>query len=457
MWIAVAALTLLGLVLRLLAARGGLWLDEAWSATFAQQVGTPLGVVLKINHDNNHILNTLWLQMVGPDAPPMLQRGLSIACGTATIPLAAAFARRCGAVAAIVTAAGFAISPILVTYGSEARGYAPMIAAMLMMLVLVDRWLADRNAATPAGITVTALLGTLAQPLMVAVLAAITVWVFASLVRSDGFRRAIARTARALAPALIAAGAVIAIMALAAAAAPHGFTIGSYTAFSMRDWCRGLENALGWTLGFHPAGSWVLAGCAALIAAALWWWRNEPRTVFFAVAILAYPLALAGCHVGNVGIARYYLVAAVPLLLLLAAMAGAAVSRRKPERYLGAAAIMLFVIGSGRMDARILTELRADPSVAIAAVERAAPAGAIVMVPDGRLEPVLTWAARYAHYPLRQIPTGCRPAPFLLVDSDQPRRTLVVAKLCDGEYLLIAHRTSTGLSGTNWWLYRRIG
>ena len=157
--LAVAALTLLGLALRLLAARGGLWLDEAWSATFAQEVGTPLGVILQVNHDNNHILNTLWLQLVGPDATPMLQRALSIACGTATIPLAALFARRGGGAAAVVAALIFAISPILVTYGSEARGYAPMIAAMLLMLVLIDRWLEERTTPTPGGITITALLG----------------------------------------------------------------------------------------------------------------------------------------------------------------------------------------------------------------------------------------------------------------------------------------------------------
>ena len=59
------AIVLLGLGLRLASAQGGLWLDEAWSAVLADEVGTPLGIFLSINHDNNHHLNSLWLQLVG--------------------------------------------------------------------------------------------------------------------------------------------------------------------------------------------------------------------------------------------------------------------------------------------------------------------------------------------------------------------------------------------------------
>ena len=147
MWLAVAALTLLGLALRLLAARGALWLDEAWSATFAQEAVTPIGVIWRVNHDNNHILNTLWLQLLGPDATPLAQRALAIATGTAAIPLAAMFCARRSTAAALIAALAFALSPILVTYGSEARGYAPMIAAFLGTLVLVGwSWLAMRRA-----------------------------------------------------------------------------------------------------------------------------------------------------------------------------------------------------------------------------------------------------------------------------------------------------------------------
>ena len=81
-------IVLLGLALRIASAQGGLWLDEAWSAELARQAHTPLGVFLNINHDNNHHLNSLWLQYVGLGAPPPLARAFSIATGTAGIAVA---------------------------------------------------------------------------------------------------------------------------------------------------------------------------------------------------------------------------------------------------------------------------------------------------------------------------------------------------------------------------------
>jgi hypothetical protein len=58
-----------GFTLRCLAAQGGLWTDEAWSLVYAQQASDALGILTRINHDNNHHLNSLWLLTVGPEAP----------------------------------------------------------------------------------------------------------------------------------------------------------------------------------------------------------------------------------------------------------------------------------------------------------------------------------------------------------------------------------------------------
>jgi hypothetical protein len=136
-WPVIALLTLVGLALRMAAARGGMWTDEAWSVVFAAQARDPLGIFLRINHDNNHHLNSLWLQAIGMHASSMLARAPAILAGTLTIPAAALlFARRSSA-GAIAAAALFAISPIMVTYGSEARGYASMILATIIMIWLV--------------------------------------------------------------------------------------------------------------------------------------------------------------------------------------------------------------------------------------------------------------------------------------------------------------------------------
>src|SRR5689334_2509562 len=133
-WPAVAFLTLVGLALRIAAARGGLWTDEAWSVVYAAEARDPLGVFLRINHDNNHHLNTLWLQAMGMHASSLLDRAPAILAGTLTIPAAALLFARRSAVAAVTAAALFAISPMMVVYGSEARGYALMMLATLVIM-----------------------------------------------------------------------------------------------------------------------------------------------------------------------------------------------------------------------------------------------------------------------------------------------------------------------------------
>src|SRR3954471_19649405 len=93
-WWLLGAFILLGLALRVARAQGALWLDEGWWSKQAHDAGTPLGVFLNINHDNNHHLNSLWMQLVGFDAPPLLARALSIVTGTAAILVAALIGAR---------------------------------------------------------------------------------------------------------------------------------------------------------------------------------------------------------------------------------------------------------------------------------------------------------------------------------------------------------------------------
>ena len=69
-----ALAALIGCILRVLAVHGELWLDEAWSVLLVQDVGSPLALATEVRHDNNHLLNSLWLWLVGPRAIPEWQR-----------------------------------------------------------------------------------------------------------------------------------------------------------------------------------------------------------------------------------------------------------------------------------------------------------------------------------------------------------------------------------------------
>lgn len=326
-WSIVGAITLLALVLRVLAAQGGLWLDEAWSASFARQSATPLGLILNVHHDNNHLLNTLWLQLVGFGAPPLVQRGLAIVTGTLMVPVAAWIARRWGAGAMAVTALLFAVSPIMVTYGSEARGYAPMMLALLVATGLVLDWLdAPEGTQAPRRALAWAMLfGGLAQLTMVFGLAALIGTAWWTLCQRQGWRAASMATVRVFWPAGLALAAALAVILVPAWLAPQGLEIGSYTPFSWADWSNALSNLISMTLGLGveakrfpltfgmvvPVAASLTPFVVSLIADR----RVMPR--FIALALIGLPLAIAVLHIGNAGYPRYYLLSAVAVLFAL--------------------------------------------------------------------------------------------------------------------------------------------
>ncbi len=106
--------TLVGCLLRIVMARGDLWLDEAWSLKLVTGISSPWAVFWGISHDNNHFLNSLWLAWLGPEAPAWTYRVPSVVFGTLAIPLAAAIGWRRGQASAVVSAWFVALSmPLL--------------------------------------------------------------------------------------------------------------------------------------------------------------------------------------------------------------------------------------------------------------------------------------------------------------------------------------------------------
>ncbi len=124
-----------GALLRLAGLFCDLWLDEIWSAAMVRSIESPIEVLTALRHDNNHPLNSLWLYLVGGDAPEWVMRFPAWLAGSATVGLAAgvgrsqyqllhpgdsAGARRCALAAATV----LSVSYIFIHYSSEARGYS---------------------------------------------------------------------------------------------------------------------------------------------------------------------------------------------------------------------------------------------------------------------------------------------------------------------------------------------
>lgn len=454
---AVIAATLAGLVLRLLNARGGLWLDEAWSMSFARQSGTPLGLILHVHHDNNHLLNTLWMQLVGFDAPPMLQRGLSILCGTAAIPVAAGIAARWGRWPAAIAALLFALSPILVIYGSEARGYAPMLLALLIGIRLTFDWIElGDDPARRRWLGWTVFLGALAQLTMAFGLAALIGTAWLSRVKAEGWQQTTTQTARFFWPAALALASVIALTLLPAAFTPKGFEIGSYTPFSWGDWMKALGDLTGYCVAYGLPG-WqptaILLGFGLLGA---WRYRHEAWGAFVLLAIVGLPVAVAVLHIGNAGFARYYLLTAVALLLALARLFGTMMARAGGGRWVAGGSSALLILAMAASIPMLLFNLRGDPLRAIAAM-RAAGGSATIWVPQARSRTVIESASAAARFPVAIRTAPCPAAGFAYSDQGMGEPPSNLPPACTGaRYKVILNVHAYGLSGTDWQLWQRV-
>jgi hypothetical protein len=451
-------LALLALGLRIAAADGALWLDEAWSAVLARDAGTPARVFFAISHDNNHYANTLWLQITGWGAPPLLSRALSIASGTASVIVGGLIGARRGRIEALIAAALLAISPILVVYGSEARGYAPMLLALLTAIWLVDRRLFGepvRRTGRALGIVI--LLGMLAHLTMAVGLFALTLWAALAYAGRLPLPRAAIATAQLMKVAFLATAAVLAIVTTTALASPSGFQVASYEAFVLPKFLDGLEQMLIYTLGMPmPSGPLLLMATAVLVPLAIWRMPVlRERGPFYLAALFALPLAAILLRLGNSSFPRYHLISVIALLLLLSDVLAHAL-RKGGWRRIGAILVLAGIAaGSAALDTALIRDRRADPGAAIEAMIARAPHGAEVLIDYPRDTAVLEAAAASARYPLRMTGDACGRARFLFNEQNGAALFPPRPMRCGSAYRAVAGDRADGLSGLEWQLYER--
>ncbi|MEO6247883.1 MAG: glycosyltransferase family 39 protein [Sphingomicrobium sp.] len=455
-----AAIVALGLTLRILAGVSGLWMDEAWSVIFARAAGDPLGVFFRLNHDNNHHLNTLWLQLVGMRAPPLAMRAPAILCSTIAIAVAARLARRDGDVTALVTASLLAASPFFVLYGSEARGYALVTLAILLLLAETRDWLETGNGRR-GWMAVIAGLGCFSHLVMLPALGLIAGWAWVA----RGGLKAPLRAARDVGNALdlaLITGLTCGAFIIGGAKLLGGMAVGSYNPFAGRDIIDGLAGMAGLTLGFDDIGLNAVAVVAAIATIALasavippapkaaqrWLWLG---------LIAAMPLGVVLLQLGNSQFGRYYILSAIGLLLLLGNRLGALLTHRSSLRLAGMAVAGAIAVLFGVRDAILISDARAQPDRPVDIIAARMPHGASILITLWRSSAPLEVAAAQRRYPLRIVGPDCAPAeylhwPYLTRASVQP-----TLDHCGLRWQLIAQRDALPPSQENWALYRRAG
>lgn len=132
MSVALGTAHLMAWALMIVAAWGDLWFDEIWSLALVKEAKTWAELLTRFHHDNNHLLNSVFLQLMGDQKPPIVYRLLAVLSGMGSISVIMYLAKPWGNWAMLFSVLLAGTSYPLTLYFSEARGYAPAIFFALL-------------------------------------------------------------------------------------------------------------------------------------------------------------------------------------------------------------------------------------------------------------------------------------------------------------------------------------
>jgi hypothetical protein len=181
------AAVLAGITLRCFAIRGELWLDELWSVLKVAELPNPFDIVTKVRHDNNHILNSVWIWLCGGTQPSFVYRIPAFIFSVGM--LLALFQRKADnepvALSAMLWLILVALSYPVTLYGTEARGYSlTMLCAVLAYLSLAKLLRDPSNLKAIVTFSACGIVGCLSHAIYVLFLAPAIAWLLWSLVTS---------------------------------------------------------------------------------------------------------------------------------------------------------------------------------------------------------------------------------------------------------------------------------
>jgi len=131
-------------VLRLIATRNDLWLDELISLNIAHVVKTPWQIFTAVHSDNNHYLNTIFLYFMRSHADGAADRYLSVLWGIALVPAGYWLLARRSRLEALMLSGLLTFSYPLIHFSSEARGYSGALLGLMLACAAMSRWIAER-------------------------------------------------------------------------------------------------------------------------------------------------------------------------------------------------------------------------------------------------------------------------------------------------------------------------
>jgi hypothetical protein len=421
------------------------WFDEIWSWQISRVVRYPWEILTNplAQSDNNHPLNTLWMYLIGDTGNWWLYRLLSLVTGCAMALLIVRkeqkFSRWGGMAASLLVGLSFP----LITYSSEARGYAPMLLCAVAGYYLLRS--KQNRAAIFAGLCV---IGFLAHATFLHFLLAAIVWVFAE----RGFKK------------------------LWLFAVPIIFFLFYIWIFLRHIQIGGAPDAapfktcatcLSLLLGGFLTGPWIyliaFVSLILIISALAWIYRQSfAETVFFFFVIFLVPIItiflqyLSPNRSPSIQV-RYLLISLTFCLILLVRYLGAMMGQRSWRRGVAMAILGLATLGNGYHLGRFLAVGRGDYRGALEHMAANSPQGNIAWSSDDaaniyRVNTIMLYYERF-------LPAGAtiRPSsrPDWLIFNVQDQTPIPTIQFGTSLYQFDSTYPAYGLSGWDWVLYKK--
>ena len=477
MGVAVLAVVLAAALVRLLAARGDLWLDEIWTLDMLAQLKSPLEILTRLHHDNNHVLNSIVLWCLRGLNNDFALRLPAVFCGSLAVAAAAwsgalgdadlaasAHARErpdlppaARALAAALLVGG---SYLLVHYGSEARGYAYAVGFGLLAFACAQRGALAPRRRWAFAYGACALLALLGHALAAHLMTGVACWSFARSWRR-GLRGIALLRAFALWNTLPLVGTAVFYFGFLRRVEIGGGPRESVLPVLGRAVAYACGLPLGWGTGLLLGAALLVVG-AGLFALAR---RGADIGWAFLVTILVSPMALRAFQPSELNFERYFVLSAAFGLLLVARLLGFVAARGRAGALVATLLALVVVGGSGPRIGRLLAEQRGHYREALGMMLSASPGARVSVSSDhdfrnglllrhyaerlGALErvaylPQASWEGDGPDWFIEHRLEG-RPGPADALQDPLGNR-----------YTLYAEYPSAPLSGFRWYLFKRV-
>ena len=445
----------LAAILRLAATLGDLAIDEVWSLWFVRFRIRSIADIFALRHDNNHLLNTIIIYSLGPNAWGIYYRIAAAVASILAVWLSGRIAiRRGGSQAGLVTQILVGASYLLILYGSEARGYSYAIFFAYLSWLLLLR-IQEQGRWLDAGLfAISASLGFLAHLTFLYCYAGFCVWAFLTWLKKSTWILPLALTP----PFIVACGLYLFFI--------RGMAIGGGPETTV-------ASAVISTLSILAGGPLYDDGAfiAALIVLILLgigfvrvWQIDRATAACYSTIILLAPAAVLYVTRHQLIYPRYFLIPVAFALLLIGNALASLWKSRTTGQLISIGLIVIFLAGNGWWTALLLNHGRGDYSHAMSWMAQTGNNPATVSSDhdfrNGYLFAYFSTRLWPTDPPLQYVdqrtvpPQGTDWVIRHNFDGDPPHPKFITDSFGNG-YRLERTFLHHSLSGWNWWIYKR--